>query len=119
MTSSNAIERAIEVDDVLMELTEALKYQRKREKLTVSDPELESKIARRLAICCIKQTHAGMHDRGSQTYYPHRQLSECRSELINRCQSLRYTEIKQLMQMAVGTNVEMCGPHSQYLEMDL
>lgn len=118
MTTYDYVERAVELDNIVIELTEALVWIRKRRGVTVVDPELENRIARRLAIGCIKHVHWQMHTLSSGMQFDHRSIEECRQELIKRCEELRFLEVRELMHMARGTNAYVCTKHNQYFDLD-
>jgi hypothetical protein len=115
-TYSGSIPRAVELDDVVLEIAEALKWLRKRNGINLRNPEIENKVAWRLAVGCIKYIHNEIH-KGPNKFH-HSYMSECRAELLKRAEELRHTEVRELMFMAMSTNPMSFGQHDQYLDLD-
>lgn len=116
--SDQSMNRAIQLDKVLIELVEAFGYIRKTKGTSYRDPELEGRICRRLAIGCIKHVHREMHDVRSGSYMGQHNVDQCRVELAKRCSELRYTQLREMLHQPKGINEKLTGPHSQHLDLD-
>lgn len=108
--------RALELDDLLVEVAEALRYVRAMERINCKDARLEHMLSREMAIDCIRRLHYDMHNRMNPDYYSHRYYWECRDEVIRRGQSLRYTEVRDLLRMARESSNHQLSHHR--LELD-
>lgn len=95
-----ATRRALELDDLLVEISEALRYVRAMARINAKNPTLEHTLSRAMAIGCIRRLHSEMHNPQHPNFYAHRYGYECRNEVIRRGQSLRYTEVRELMKFA-------------------
>lgn len=99
-----SIDRALEIDAVIQEIAEAMRWVRKRKGLASRDQVVESAVVRRLALGCVKRLHMDLHmtdgPTGKRNYmFPHTNPAECRDELLRLCQKLRYTDIETLHSM--------------------
>lgn len=111
-----AMERALALDDLVMEIAEALRYTRKLGGTHARNAELENMISRELAIGCIKKIHSDMHNPQDVNYYRHRTYSECREETVRRGQALRYMEVQELAKTALRSHGTYGGHHAWVLD---
>lgn len=95
-----ARQRHLELDDLVVEIAEALRYVRAMERISCKNSVLEYAISRAMSIACLRRLHQEMHNPAHPNHYRHTYNYECRREVILRGQTLRYTEVRELMKFA-------------------
>lgn len=114
--SDIALGRALELDDLVMEIAEALRYTRRLRGSHSRNAELENMISRELAIGCIRGIHSDMHNPQHESFYRHKNHFECRDETVRRGQALRYMEVQELARTALRCHGTYSGQHSFVLD---